>query len=146
MTRIEQEVESLVGQFCYAFGAGAQRLRVHRDTIQALQSRYRPYLAVNLQTESGQRAWQDAKYHLLDYLTAMGAYAADLALEGGDMTILPEHFETAAKRFEAAAHRTRSRMIKAGPWCPGTASSDRTPTPEPKAELLSACGPIFDAR
>lgn len=141
MTEFEIEIESLIGQFCYAFGAGAGRLRVHRETIAALQGRYRPYLLANLQAEAGRKAWGDAKFHLLEYVTAMGRYAASMALQAGDMTILPEHFEVAAKRFEIAAHRTRTRAIKAGPWCPpGDPSPDRLHVVEPHAELERGAG------
>ena len=146
MTAYEEEIEGVVGQFCYAFGAGAQQLRVHSDTIQVLQARYRPYLQTNLQTETGLRAWGDAKYHLLGYVTAMGRYAASLALQAGTMTILPEHFETAAKRFEAAAHRNRRRAIKAGPWCPPSRDLlDRPRLVEPEAEFPSADRPQLHA-
>ena len=119
MTELREEVESVIGQFCFAFGSGAGKVRVHRDTIRALQRRYRPYLAANLAAEGGEGDWHRAKYHLLEYVNAMGRYAAALALEGGDTSILPEHFELAAQRFEAAAHRTRDRALKAGKWCPG---------------------------
>jgi hypothetical protein len=135
MTQFEEEIESVVGQFCYAFGAGAGRLRIHRETIGALQSRYRPYLQANMATDAGIKAWADAKFHLLEYVTAMGRYAASLALQAGEMTILPEHFDVAAKRFEIAAHRTRTRAIKAGPWCPGSQSSDRPHLLEPQIEF-----------
>lgn len=135
MTDFEVEVESLVGQFCYAFGAGTGRLRVDSDTIKCLQARYRPYLDANLRTESGRRGWAEAKYHLLDYLTAMGRYAASLALQAGEMTILKDHFEVAARRFEAAAHRSRSRVFRAGPWCPGGASEDRPGLTQPEGEF-----------
>lgn len=142
MTPLEQEIESILGQFCYAFGAGAERLRVHRAAIEALQARYRPYLTANLQTDIGRRTWGDAKYHLLDCLTAMGRYAASLALQGGHITIQPEHFAVAAKRFEAGVHRTRSRKIKAGIWCPpNRASVERPHVLQPETELLSAPRP-----
>jgi hypothetical protein len=140
MTQFEQDVESVVGQFCYAFGAGAGRLRIHRETIGTLQTRYRPYLQANLGTEAGHKAWGEAKFHLLEYVTAMGRYAASLALQAGEMTILPEHFEVAAKRFEVAAHRTRTRAIKAGPWCPGSPSTDRLRVVQPQAELDRGTG------
>ena len=135
MTEYELEIESIVGQFCYAFGAGAGRLRVDRETISCLQARYRPYLSRNLERETGRRAWADAKHHLLEYLNAMGRYAASLALQGGDMTILPGHFEAAANRFEDAAHRNRGQAIKAGQWCPGGRLHDRPRLLEPQAEL-----------
>ena len=130
-----EDVESLIGQFCFAFGAGAGRVRVHRETIRQLQARYRPYLSANMETAEGRDSWSTAKYHLLDYVTAMGRYAACLALEGGDMTILPEHFELAAHRFEAAAHRTRSRALNAGRWCPGGQSTDGPSVPQPQPEF-----------
>ncbi len=135
MTEFEEDVESLLGQFCYAFGAGAGGVRVHRETIRALQARYRPYLTVNLSTAEGRESWSSAKYHLLDYLSMMGRYGASLALESGDMSIGPEHFTIAADRFEAAAHRTRTRALRAGRWCPGGHSSDRPGTPQPESEL-----------
>ena len=135
MTQFELDVEGIVGQFCFAFGAGAGPLRIQRDTIETLQARYRPYLQTNLRSDAGRLAWADAKVHLLEYVTAMGRYAASLALQAGEMTILPEHFEVAAKRFEHAAHRTRTRTIKAGPWCPGSRSADRPRTTQPEAEF-----------
>jgi hypothetical protein len=51
------------------------------------------------------------------------------------MTILPEHFEVAAARFEAAAHRTRARALQAGRWCPGGQSTDGPGVPQPEGEL-----------
>ena len=140
MTQFETNVESIVGQFCYAFGAGAGRLRVQRETIETLQARYRPYLRANLQSDGGRKAWGDAKIHLLEYVTAMGRYAASLALQSGEMTILPEHFEVAAKRFEHAAHRTRTRAIKAGPWCPASRSADGPRRIQPQPELDRGMG------
>ncbi len=135
MTQFEEDVETLLGQFCYAFGAGAGGVRVHRQTIGTLQARYRPYLTANLSTADGRESWSTAKYHLLYYVSMMGRYAASLALESGDMSIRPEHFTIAADRFEAAAHRTRTRAIRAGRWCPGGPSSDRPGTPQPEGEL-----------
>ena len=140
MTRFEEEIESVLGQFCYAFGAGAERVRVHRETIEALQARYRPYLTKNLQTDMGRRAWADAKYHLLECVSAMGRYAASLALSGGHMTIRPEHFTVAAHRFEDAVHRSETRMIRSGIWCPGGASTNRAHLLQPQTELLSTAG------
>lgn len=137
MTQFELEVESVLGQFCFAFGAGAERTRVGHDTIRALQSRYRGYIAANFRTDDGARAWQHAKYHVLHYVNAMGAYAAALASQSGDATIGPEHFEVAARRFEAAAHRTQPRALRAGQWCPG-GESERASSLEPKTEFLSA--------
>ena len=144
MTQFEIDIEGIVGQFCYAFGTGAGHLRVQHRTIEVLQARYRPYLQANLATEGGRRAWGDAKFHLLEYVSAMGRYAAALALQGGEMTILPEHFEVAAKRFEAAAHRTRTRAIKAGPWCPGSQSEDRPGLIQPQAELERSAGAAIE--
>jgi hypothetical protein len=139
MTEFHQYIESVLGQFCYAFGAGAGRLRVESAAIKALQARYRPYLTANLETAEGRHGWQQSKYHLLDYVTAMGRYAASLALEAGDATILAEHFETAAHRFEAAAHRTKVRALTAGMWCPGGPwpSPDRPGSPQPEAKFRS---------
>jgi hypothetical protein len=144
MTQFEIDVEGIVGQFCFAFGAGAGPLRIQRQTIETLQARYRPYLLANLETESGRRAWSDAKFHLLEYVTAMGRYAASLALQAGEMTILPEHFEVAAKRFEHAAHRTRTRAIKAGPWCPGSRSTDGPRPVQPETQLERGPRPAIE--
>ena len=106
MTQFEEEIESLVGQFCYAFGAGAGRLRVQRETIATLQARYRPYLQANLRTEAGHRAWADAKFHLLEYVTAMGRYAASLALQAalsGRLADDPEGVEKQPRQAAPAA-------------------------------------------
>lgn len=130
-----EEIESILGQFCYAFGAGAGHVRVHSAAIRTLQRRYRPYLTANLRSNEGRAEWQRAKHHLLDYVASMGRYSAALALECGDMTILAEHVETAAERFEAAAHRTRTRALKAGIWCPGGHRSDGSRSPQPQTEL-----------
>ena len=146
MTAFEEEVETIVGQFCYAFGAGAERVRVSRETIEVLQTRYRPYLTTNLQTDIGRRAWADAKYHLLECLTTMGRYAASLALQGGHMTIQPEHFAVAAKRFETGVHRSRRRKIKAGIWCPNGASVEGTSVLQPQSEFLGGGGSQLAAR
>jgi len=133
MTEFEREVESVLGQFCFAFGAGASNTRISHRTIRVLQERYRPYISANFGTEAGVMAWRTAKYHLMHYLTVMGTYAAALAAQSGDMTIEPEHFEVAAKRFEAAAHRTKSRALKAGPWCPaGDSDGPRPLEPQPE--------------
>jgi hypothetical protein len=144
MTEYELEIESILGQFCYAFGAGAGRLRIDRETIRCLQARYRPYLLRNLERETGRRAWADARHHLLEYLAAMGRYAASLALQGGEMTILPAHFDAAANRFEGAAHRSRKHVIKAGPWCPGSRLPEGAHLLEPEAELQSRRWPDVD--
>jgi hypothetical protein len=141
MRDLHEDVENVLGQFCYAFGAGAGGMRVHRETIGVLQQRYRPYLAANLASEDGRQSWKTAKYHLLDYLSIMGKYAAALALESGDMTILPEHVEAAAQRFEVAAHRTRPRALEAGKWCPGGPSPDRPGPPQPEGELRGGARP-----
>jgi hypothetical protein len=133
MTEFEQEVESVLGQFCFAFGCGATNARVSHRTIRALQSRYRPYVSANFRTEAGIVAWRTARYHLMHYLTVMGSYAAALASQSGDMTIEPEHFEVAARRFEAAAHRTKDRALTAGPWCPaGDSDGPRPLEPQPE--------------
>ncbi len=130
-----EEIESVLGQFCYAFGAGAGHVRVHSAAIRTLQRRYRPYLTANLGSAEGRAEWQRAKHHLLDYVASMGRYSASLALEGGDMTILAEHVDTAAERFEAAAHRTKARALKAGIWCPWGHRSDGGRSAQPQAEL-----------
>ena len=140
MTEFEQEVESVLGQFCFAFGAGAAKTRIAHSTIRLLQARYRPYISANFRTEAGIDAWKSAKYHLLHYLNVMGTYAAALASQSGDMTIEPEHFEVAAKRFEAAAHRTKARALKAGQWCPAGDSDGRRPL-EPKPEFVGGLRP-----
>lgn len=145
MTERQEHIESLLGQFCYAFGAGANGVRIHSDTIRELQARYRPYLTANLDTEKGKEDWDKAKYHLLDYVRSMGRYAAALALDSGDMTILPEHFHTAAQRFESAAHRTRRRALQAGRWCPGGGPSDQRGVPQPQGELRSGSWPRVNA-
>ena len=141
MGELQEEVDSVLGQFCYAFGAGAGGIRVHRATIVTLQRRYRPYLTANLASADGRESWRSAKYHLLDYLTIMGKYAAALALESGDMTIQPAHFDLAAERFEAAAHRTRTRALQAGKWCPGAPSPDRPGPLQPEGELARGLRP-----
>jgi hypothetical protein len=143
MVDLHEDVESVLGQFCYAFGAGAGGVRVHRATIVALQRRYRPYLTANLATADGRESWRSAKYHLLDYLTIMGKYSATIALESGDMTILPDHFTRAAERFEEAAHRTRTRALQAGKWCPGAPSPDRPGPLQPEGELARGPRPEF---
>ena len=140
MTEFEQDVESVLGQFCFAFGAGAANARIAHRTVRALQSRYRPYISANFRTDDGRQAWRSAKYHLMHYFNAMGAYAAGLASQSGEMTIEPEHFDVAAKRFEAAAHRTKTRALNAGIWCPAGAS-DRPRPLEPQAEFVGGLRP-----
>jgi len=104
------DVEDILGQFCYAFGAGASPVRVRRTTIRALRERYRGFIERAQGRDPG--AWDREGAQVLYYMEIEGRLAAQLVVPQGRHAIDPRDFVKAATQVEAAAD-----PITAGQWC-----------------------------
>jgi hypothetical protein len=110
---LTDDVESILGQFIYAFAQGAGHVRVCRKAIAALRARYQGPI------QASSDLWEGRAPYVLPLLAQVGRLAALLATQGGRAAIAESDFTEARRLVEFRTHENGggSQLI-AGPICP----------------------------
>jgi hypothetical protein len=113
-TAAEDDHESILGQFIYAFGQGAGTVRVSRPAIAALRSRYLGPVRASACT------WETTAAYVLPLLAQVGRLAALFATQAGRCAIAEADFTRARRLIESRTHEhaETSGQLMAGPFCP----------------------------
>jgi hypothetical protein len=99
----------ILGQYYFAFGQGANSMRVSRRVTRALRDRYWEFI------KPGE--WdKDIAAYVLDLFRAIGRLAAQSATEEGVPTIRESDFNRAAETVEDEAEAT-TRSSTLGKYC-----------------------------
>jgi histone H3/H4 len=88
----EYTADQLLGQALVAFGQGTGAVRVHRETITAIRTRYEPLV------KKAMEHWKEDAPQALERIRATGRVAALLATQAGRMAITAEDFTQAANK------------------------------------------------
>lgn len=91
-------IDDALGQMYVAFGHGAGSMRVSREAVRALSSRYRGIL-----DREAEKHWEQEAVEVLERIRAVGRLAAQKAVARGDTIVQADDFTSAARTVEAAS-------------------------------------------
>jgi histone H3/H4 len=91
-------VETIMGQYIFAAGAGANGQWIRREAIQLLRNHYLPSIQ---KAVSQKREWGQDAVWILHYLNVIGRYAAQKATDDGRDSISAQDLKQAIASVEA---------------------------------------------
>lgn len=107
----QDDVDDILGAYCYALGAGAGGLWIKGEAIRAFREYFRPAVSTILEREAWGRQWDAAKTHVLEYVRAIGRTAAQRTIARGAISIDRDV-------MKSAINEVRAKVPLAGDWCP----------------------------
>ena len=133
MAPIEKEeiiaqAEDIFGQYLYAVGSGAGQMWVKRSAVRALREHYLDIIIRAIADPDPKTDWNKNAPHVLSYVRAIGALAADYALAKGLHVIGARDMMLAVQKVEANYNRPRTAegdVEPLGAWCPPDDGGDR---------------------
>lgn len=117
--------DDILGQFFYALGQGAGTIRIQRDAIAALRSRYAQPIS------SAITQWPSLAPNILSFVAQIGRVAALQTTKEGRTAISAADFTYARQLVESRVHGSGERTygIFAGVLCPAI-PGEQFPNPE----------------